>query len=132
MILGLNHITLAVSDLERSLWFYREILGFVAHVKWRNGAYLSAGSLWLCLSLDEPCSKDDYTHVAFDIDERDFQAFSQRVMSLGATVWKENKSEGKSLYILDPDGHKLELHSGSLESRLKSLKEQPYSDLVWL
>ncbi len=34
MILGLNHITIAVSDLERSIRFYRDTLGFAAHAKW--------------------------------------------------------------------------------------------------
>ncbi|MCV5899603.1 VOC family protein, partial [Escherichia coli] len=33
MISGLNHITLAVSDLERSLKFYIDTLGFTGHVK---------------------------------------------------------------------------------------------------
>nr|WP_238991635.1 FosG/FosC2-related fosfomycin resistance glutathione transferase [Vibrio diabolicus] len=128
VILGLNHITIAVSDLDRSLQFYRETLGFTAHAKWDNGAYLSIGELWFCLSHDEPC----YTHVAFDIEPKEFEAFAKRIVSLGAEVWKENKSEGQSLYILDPDGHKLEIHSGSLKSRLESLRTKPYSGLVWL
>ncbi|SBS37746.1 Glutathione transferase FosA [Marinomonas spartinae] len=132
MILGLNHITIAVSDLERSLGFYRDTLGFTAHVKWDNGAYLSVGELWFCLSCDEPCPKSDYTHVAFDIAPNEFQAFTKRIVSQGVDVWKENKSEGQSLYILDPDGHKLELHSGSLKSRLEALTTKPYSGLVWL
>lgn len=132
MVLGLNHMTIAVSDLERSLKFYRDTLGFIAHVKWDSGAYLSAGELWFCLSLDEPCPKTDYTHVAFDIASKEFEAFTERVISLGVEIWKENKSEGQSLYILDPDGHKLEIHSGSLESRLESLRTKPYSGLVWL
>ncbi|WP_318453775.1 FosG/FosC2-related fosfomycin resistance glutathione transferase [Photobacterium leiognathi] len=132
MILGLNHITIAVSDLERSLKFYRETLGFTAHAKWDNGAYLSVGELWFCLSHDKPCPKTDYTHVAFDIEPKEFEAFAKRVVSLGVEVWKQNKSEGQSLYILDPDGHKLEIHSGSLKSRLESLRTKPYSGLVWL
>ncbi|SJN58784.1 Glutathione transferase FosA [Vibrio ruber DSM 16370] len=132
MISGLNHITIAVSNLERSLKFYRDILGFTAHVKWQNGAYLSVGELWFCLSYDEPCPKNDYTHIAFDIPSDEFEAYSSHIMSLGVKIWKENQSEGQSLYILDPDGHKLELHVGSLKSRLETLRAKPYRGLIWL
>ena len=58
----------------------------------------------------------DYTHIAFDVAPEDFEPLRARVVS--APVWKDNRSEGLSLYILDPDGHKLELHVGSLASRL--------------
>ena len=132
MITGLNHITIAVSDLAQSLKFYRDILGFKAHVKWQNGAYLSVGDMWFCLSCDESSPAQDYTHIAFSISEADFHLFSERVVAQCVNIWKENRSEGLSLYILDPDGHKLELHSGSLSSRLESLKEKPYKGLVWL
>lgn len=132
MLLGINHITIAVSDLERSILFYRDILGFTAHVKWDNGAYLSVGELWFCLSCDDPCSKDDYSHIAFDIAPDQFEDFKARVLSKGVSQWKNNKSEGLSLYILDPDGHKLEIHVGDLQSRLSSLKAHPYKGLVWL
>ena len=43
-----------------------------------------------------------------------------------------NHSEGRSLYVLDPDGHKLEIHVGTLADRLESLKRKPYAGLVWL
>ncbi len=132
MISGLNHVTLAVSNLDRSLGFYIDILGFKGHVKWDSGAYLSVGEIWICLSCDEPCPKADYTHIAFDISPNNFKAFSSRVLSSGVEVWKKNKSEGQSLYILDPDGHKLEVHVGSLGSRLEALQSKPYSGLVWL
>lgn len=132
MITGLNHITLAVSNLEQSLEFYTQVLGLTGHIKWDNGAYLSAGDLWLCLSCDKPCPKTDFTHIAFDVKAADFERFCAEIKSTGVTQWKTNKSEGESLYILDPDGHKLEIHAGSLDSRLQSVKEKSYSGTTWL
>ena len=132
MLKGLNHITIAVSDLERSLDFYINALGFKGHVKWKQGAYLSLGDLWLCLSVDKPDEKTDYSHIAFSISQQDFTDFSHKLIQLDIAQWKENKSEGESLYLLDPDGHKLEIHSGDLYSRLESIKHQPYEGLEWL
>lgn len=132
MLTGLNHITIAVSDLERSLDFYINALGFKGHVKWKQGAYLSLGDLWLCLSVDKPDEKSDYSHIAFSISQQDFTDFSLKLIQLNIAQWKENKSEGESLYLLDPDGHKLEIHSGDLYSRLESIKHQPYEGLEWL
>jgi catechol 2,3-dioxygenase-like lactoylglutathione lyase family enzyme len=117
---GLNHVTLAVADLDRSLSFYRDVLGLSVRMVWPEGAYLEAGALWLCLAVDPHVTgapRPDYTHLAFDVAETDFQKLAERVGAV-ARVWKDNRSEGASLYILDPDGHKLELHVGSLESRL--------------
>ncbi|EKM27485.1 fosfomycin resistance glutathione transferase [Vibrio sp. HENC-03] len=132
MLTGLNHITIAVSDLERSLDFYINALGFKGHVKWKQGAYLSLGDLWLCLSVDKPDEKSDYSHIAFSISQQDFTDFSHKLIQLDIAQWKENKSEGDSLYLLDPDGHKLEIHRGDLYSRLESIKHQPYEGLEWL
>ncbi|GAK19967.1 fosfomycin resistance protein FosA [Vibrio sp. JCM 19052] len=132
MLKGLNHITIAVSDLERSLYFYINALGFKGHVKWKQGAYLSLGDLWLCLSVDKPDEKTDYSHIAFSISQQDFTDFSHKLIKLDIAQWKENASEGDSLYLLDPDGHKLEIHSGDLYSRLESIKHQPYEGLEWL
>jgi catechol 2,3-dioxygenase-like lactoylglutathione lyase family enzyme len=71
MLTGLNHLTLAVRDLERSLVFYRNTLGNL------------------------------------------------------------NRSEGDSLYFLDPDGHQLEAHVGGLASRLAACREAPYDGMVF-
>ncbi len=103
-----------------------------AHVKWRRGAYLTLGDDWFCLTLDEVAPAQDYSHISFNISEEDFDAFSAALRENNIREWKENTSEGKSLYLLDPDGHKLEVHSGSLSSRLDELRNRPYDGLEWL
>ena len=131
MLSKLNHITLATVDLDESLRFYRG-LGFQAHVRWDKGAYLSLGDLWLCLSLGDVSSSEDYTHLAFSIQEEDFAALESYISEQKIPLWQDNSSEGKSIYFLDPSGHKLEAHIGSLQSRLDALKSKPYSGLQWL
>ncbi|RCJ27354.1 glutathione transferase [Nostoc sp. ATCC 43529] len=134
MITGINHITLSVSDLEKSFEFYTQILGCQAIAKWKKGAYLLAGNLWLCLSLDANTRTNpavEYTHIAFSVHEKDFQKYSDRLIALGVKKWKENVSEGESLYIFDPDYHKLELHVGDLCSRIGATREIPYEGMVF-
>ena len=136
MLKGLNHITLAVSNLQTSINFYQKFLGLKLHAKWNSGAYLECDDLWLCLSLDDSRSfvtakMSDYTHYAFSIDEKFFEQFQSTLKSANISFWKENISEGKSCYFFDPDGHKLEAHVGGLEERLKACKQMPYDDMVF-
>ena len=136
MLSGLNHLTLAVSNLTPSVAFYHHLLGMRLHARWDGGAYLSCGDLWLCLSLDDQRRKttpeeSDYTHYAFSVAEADFTSMAARLTQAGTVVWKDNRSEGASYYFLDPDGHKLELHVGSLAQRLAACRERPYQGMVF-
>ena len=96
------------------------------HIRLRqSGAFarlpLSAGSLWLALHLDSDVRSGplpEYTHVAFDIDPALFVDFCKRLREAGVTEWQANSSEGESIYVLDPDGHKLEVHCSDLQTRL--------------
>ena len=127
MLLGLNHITFAVRDIERSLAFYRDVLGCELHARWDRGAYLTIGDCWLCLSLDLSSSPSEgYSHVAFSIDAKSFSSFQRTLTEQGVETWKQNASEGDSAYFVDPDGHRLEVHVGDLESRLKAIRADPY------
>ena len=129
MLSGINHITIAVKDIDESFVFYTNALDMIPHAKWNSGAYLTLNNLWFCLSLDEISPSKDYCHLAFDISESDFEAVKAKILAFGVEQWKQNKSEGKSLYFLDPNGHKFELHVGNLHSRLESLKTKPYDGL---
>ena len=124
---GLNHVTLAVRDLGRALGFYNGVLGMARRAVWPEGAYLEAGDLWLCLSVDPDARATpypDYTHIALSVEPEAFAELAARIEA-AATLWRANRSEGASLYFLDPDGHRLELHVGSLASRLDHYKANP-------
>ena len=132
MLTGLNHLTLAVTNLNRSVAFYHDLLQFQLEATWDTGAYLSLPGLWLCLSLDplrnsEPAA--DYTHFAFSINATDFPPFVERLRSADVREWRDNRSEGASFYFLDPDGHKLEAHVGDLASRLAACRQRPYAGM---
>ena len=133
MLTALNHLTLAVTALPRSLDFYQQVLGCRLHARWDAGAYLTLGELWLCLSVDaqrgQATTAPDYTHYAFSVAQADFAAFVAHARAQGVHEWKTNRSEGDSFYFLDPDGHQLEAHVGSLESRLAQCRLQPYAGM---
>jgi catechol 2,3-dioxygenase-like lactoylglutathione lyase family enzyme len=133
MVTGLNHVTLAVQDLDRSFRFYTEALGLLPVARWYRGAYLLAGADWICLNYDpqaRSAALAEYTHVAFSVALSEIDDFEKRLRDFGAIPWQENRSPGRSFYFLDPDGHKLELHCSDLQSRLQELKRQPPRELT--
>src|SRR5690606_26840389 len=105
MITGTNHITFSVRDLNSSIEFYRDLLGMKLHVVWEAGAYLTAGETWICLSVGEPKPANDYTHVAFSVGEGELSQLHARLKQARVEEWKQNTSEGNSVYLLDPTGH---------------------------
>lgn len=140
MITGLNHINIAVSNIEISFKFYKDILGFTPLCKSEGSAYLLAGPpdepgcLWISLDYDRkklrqpsPCN----THIAFSVDEKNFEALSKRIRESDAVIFKENTSPGKSLYFLDPDEHKLEIHVGNWRARLTEKNPIQVSGKRW-
>ena len=132
MLSGFNHLTLAVTDVPRSVSFYQDLLRLQLDATWDNGAYLSLPGLWLCLSLDPLRSTApavDYTHYALTVDAADFTPLVECLRAAGIQEWRDNRSEGASFYFLDPDGHKLEVHVGDLASRLQACRAQPYAGM---
>ena len=126
MITGVNHLTFSVRDLEESVDFYTGVLGFRLVARKDGEVHLLVGDAWVVLILDPSVrggAFPEYTHAAFSVAPEDFAALDRRIRRSGAGVWQENQTEGDSMYFLDPNGHKLEIHTSNLELRIKSERE---------
>jgi catechol 2,3-dioxygenase-like lactoylglutathione lyase family enzyme len=136
MVTGPSHATFAVSNLERSLHFYTNVLGLLPVVRWSEGAYLTAGDFWICLTLDpaapQATNNFSYTHFAFAVTPESFPAMREKLVAGDAEEWQPNSSPGESFYFLDPDGHKLEIHARTLADRLATLRANPKPGMEWL
>jgi catechol 2,3-dioxygenase-like lactoylglutathione lyase family enzyme len=67
---GVNHITISVSDLARSLDFYTRVLGMRAVATWPVGAYLLVGGLWIALVEEKTIVRrppEEYSHIALTV-----------------------------------------------------------------
>jgi catechol 2,3-dioxygenase-like lactoylglutathione lyase family enzyme len=134
MITGMNHITLAVKDIKKSFEFYHQVLGLKPLCCWDKGAYFLVGDFWFCLNVDDKREVNScYTHYAFSVSASDFQTMSEKIITSGAIVFKENTSPGESLYFLDPDGHKLEIHASDWQTRILTKKAEPghWTGIEW-
>ncbi len=107
--------------------------GVAPVARWYKGAYLLAGTDWLCLTLDvetRSAPLPEYTHVAFSVSATQFREAVVRLYEAGVTSWRDNHSHGDSFYFLDPNGHKLEIHASDLSARIEELKRHPPRELI--
>jgi catechol 2,3-dioxygenase-like lactoylglutathione lyase family enzyme len=135
VISGINHLTFSVSDLPRSLAFYCGVLQLRLVARWPAGAYLVAGDLWVALVVDpavRAAPLPEHTHAAFTVAPESFAAMAAAIRASGAAEWQQNWTEGDSVYFLDPDGHKLEVHASDLAGRLRAARARPWEGLELL
>jgi glyoxylase I family protein len=130
-IAGIHHITLLVADVERSLAFYRNVLGMRLVQQTVNDDDESArhfifgdadgkpGTLITCLEyadLDEgSVGRGSTHHFALAVEsEPELAAWKDYLGSRGIpTTDMLDRSGFKSIYLRDPDGHLVELAVGT-------------------
>jgi len=123
----IDHLVLRVSDLQRSVAFYRDLLGCtVSREREDLGmVHLATGTAMIDLvNLDGPLGRPggaapgaegrNLHHFCLRIEPFDEQALTAYLEAAGVTVEPAEKrygaeGEGLSLYCFDPDGNQVEL-----------------------
>ncbi|MFS0634444.1 metallothiol transferase FosB [Mesobacillus foraminis] len=128
---GLNHLLFSVSDLENSIEFYQRVFNAKLLVKGKTIAYFDLNGIWLALNEEKeiPRSEIDesYTHIAFSIDVEEFDDILGKLNELKVNLLpgrKRDEKDKQSIYFTDPDRHKFEFHTGTLEDRLEYYRQE--------
>lgn len=131
---GISHITLVVRDLERTAQLLKDVLD--AQEVYSSGdetfsiareKFFLIGGVWVAIMEGPALSERTYNHVAFKIPEEEFELYKARLEKAGVEI-RQGRSrilgEGQSLYFYDYDNHLFELHTGTLEERLKTYRQE--------
>jgi catechol 2,3-dioxygenase-like lactoylglutathione lyase family enzyme len=123
---GIVETALYVADTAASAAFYERTLGLRPMDVGERLASVSVAERHVLLLFKKGASRhptvfdggtippndaDGQIHVAFAIPAEDFEAWQDRLTSLGVAVESVVKWQrgGRSLYFRDPDGHNIEL-----------------------
>jgi catechol 2,3-dioxygenase-like lactoylglutathione lyase family enzyme len=111
---GLDHVAVAVADLDRSEDFYREVLGLERVIpEWDPPRVMASGGSGLAMFPEA----DDFPgetaphilHIAFRVDRDVFEAAQAELSERGIETSFSDHGAAHSIYFADPDGHRLEL-----------------------
>lgn len=115
----LQHLVLFVSDAERSVRFYRDVLGFEVTVRYPNAAFMkipgTADDHHLGLFEQRGVRPPDegvarMYHSAWEVgDLADLWRARRRLAETGALVGQSDHGVSLSLYAKDPDGLEFEV-----------------------
>lgn len=127
---GLNHLLFSVSNLKKSIAFYKNVFDAKLLVEGKTTAYFDLNGIWLALNEEKEIPRTEihksYTHIAFTIEEAEYDQMYRKLKNLNVNILTgrpRDEQDKKSIYFTDPDGHKFEFHTGTLQDRLDYYKK---------
>jgi catechol 2,3-dioxygenase-like lactoylglutathione lyase family enzyme len=112
---GLDHVAVAVADLDRSEAFYRDVLGLErVRPEWDPPRLMASNGSGMALFPagmhdDEVVGAPGILHFAFRVDREAFEAAQAELGERGIEFRFSDHGQAHSIYFKDPDGHQLEL-----------------------
>lgn len=122
---GIHHLSLTVSDLQKSKEFYSKVCGMEVFLEEKGGVGLTSewlDSLWLCTPRDKPHLPHPFNrnnigldHWAFSVtSEEDLKGVEKHLKDLGIEMEDSGITDdgygGTAIFTRDPDGMKVEFH----------------------
>jgi len=126
MITGIAHVCFTVSDLDASIAFYGEKLGFAQAFDFINddgerfGAYLAIGNrtvIEMFTGQVAPAEGGRYRHVCLEVDDLEATVAELRGRGVEVTDPKLGSDNSWQAWLTDPDGNRIELHHYTPESK---------------
>ncbi|MGQ9609034.1 MAG: VOC family protein [bacterium] len=127
MIRGLAHVCFSVSNLDESIAFYKDKLGFLPVFDFINengrrfGIYLHIGErnfIELFEGNPEKSVKpQSYQHFCLEVDDIESAVKSLRSKGVEVTEIKMGSDNSWQAWLSDPDGNRIELHQYTPESK---------------
>lgn len=128
MISGISHLTFIVKDLNKAKTFFEKIFD-AKEVYSSEDKYFSLskekffliGDIWIAIMEGEKLKEKTYNHIAFKIEEKEYESYMVKIKDLGLEILPPRKrveGEGLSIYFYDFDNHLFELHAGELSDRI--------------
>ncbi len=117
--------SLTVNDIEKSLAWYRDVLGFSVGERWEQegklgGVELIAGQVSFWLSQDDwKKGRDRVKGEGFRMHcetDQDVDRIAERIKAKGGRLTQEPKDEpwgGRDFAVVDPDGFKITISKPS-------------------
>lgn len=118
----LDHVAIYVEDMNASIEWYRKVLGLKKYKldKWGDfPIFMLAGKSGLAIfpanlkdsKIDQNSRNVRIEHLAFNVSNEDFTKAQSHFKSLNISFNFQDHHYFHSVYLKDPDGHKVELTS---------------------
>jgi catechol 2,3-dioxygenase-like lactoylglutathione lyase family enzyme len=107
-VLGIEEIAFEVKDLERSIAFYRDVLGLPLSSRGPQQAWFRVGAQSLALFTSDRTGSGQ--HFAFLIPPEMAEQARSVLVAAGFPEETMQQDDGLSVYARDPDGNKIELY----------------------